>query len=266
MYQIARSPLNIQITVEGKPLPIYTRQDGAFFVEALPGKEFIIEVYNSGFSRVEVLASVDGLNTLEKEEANWEKPGMVIPGYQTWKNRGWRLSDKEVSTFKFEEDKSKSVASKVGKTKNTGIIGLALFREKSFFTLDSPFFPNPYAPYSSTGSPLIGGVQINTRGVGGSSGYTKSSSSYHVNESSEEITSRGINISAPDVATGAGEIVKDKIGTTSWQRASVTPDFVIQIQYRTRQTLVEMGLISEEPVAFVNLQDDHATGYANLLK
>lgn len=116
-----------------------------------PGARYTIGIENHGAHRLEVVASVDGLDVLDGSEADFGKRGYVVNPYTSFAIEGWRTSDDTVAAFRFA-DTSQSYAAQTGKPRNIGVIGVALFREAGtddheLIRRDSADpFPNRYAP------------------------------------------------------------------------------------------------------------------------
>jgi len=237
-----RDDVLITVHVDGKPVPIYLAPDGMPFIEGMPGKPYAIYIENKTSGRLEILASVDGMNTLKKEPANWRSNrGMVVDGRSTWRNLGWRLNDNEVAEFKFA-DMEASIAARAGEPQNIGVIGIATFSEKSYMR---PISDSGYSPKSFGGAR---GMSMNSMGS-----MKGGDATMDWMESSRE---RSV-----DIGTGAGEQRHDAVGRTSFTRATDRPASIIEIQYRTRPTLERLGLLRTYPQAFAGEEE---TGYREL--
>lgn len=269
MHQIThlrRNNLVISIHVDGKAVPFYLRADGTPFVEGIPGKSYEIHTENLTSGRIEILASVDGRNTLKQEEADWHNStGMIVNGYQTWKNKGWRLDDEHVAEFTFSDPEG-AVASKAGAPQNIGVIGFAIFKEKRTYRSTNDSMMKSTRSRGIGGSGLLGGGPSPIGEISFNSGPTMSSGGGATMDWMDMERERSIEASPAraDIGTGAGDTKFDKVGRTEWTRDSLNPIEVIEVQYRTRSTLEKMGLLHpEEPHAFANKPDD--TGYKHLL-
>ncbi|MDC0668726.1 hypothetical protein [Nannocystis radixulma] len=115
------------------------------------GARYTIGVENHSPQRLEVVASVDGLDVLDGEEADFHKRGYVVAPYTSFAIEGWRTSDDTVAAFRFS-DTDAGYAAQMGKPRNIGVIGVAFFREAGrvhddIFRRDTADpFPNRYAP------------------------------------------------------------------------------------------------------------------------
>ena len=112
----------------GAPLPAVERA-GRTTVVGRRGQRYAIEVYNQSSARVEVVASVDGLDVLDGGPASYQDGGYVLGPWQTYRIEGFRQSLREVAAFRFG-DVSESYAATTGDAANVGVIGLAFFAER----------------------------------------------------------------------------------------------------------------------------------------
>lgn len=115
------------------------------------GARYSIGIENHGADRLEVVASVDGLDVLDGGEADFGKRGYIVAPYTSFAIDGWRTSDATVAAFRFS-DTDQAYAAQTGKPRNVGVIGVAFFREAGadrddLLRRDSADpFPNRYAP------------------------------------------------------------------------------------------------------------------------
>lgn len=103
---------------------------GKRFVIGKKGEEYSIVVKNKAHSRLEFLISVDGLNVLNGKEASYKQRGYVVEPGKTLVVKGYRTSRNEVAAFKFSGLNDSVTNQLHGKTRNVGVIGLAVFPEK----------------------------------------------------------------------------------------------------------------------------------------
>lgn len=147
-----QGPLRISLLGEhGGALP--GRQVGSeVYAVAGAGERYMIGVENSTPDRYEILASVDGLDVVDGQEAGYNKRGYVVDPYTSFVIEGWRTSDQTVAAFRFSEIED-SYAARTGKARNIGVVGVAFFQEMA--PLDTQElqrrdsadpFPNRYAP------------------------------------------------------------------------------------------------------------------------
>ena len=107
--------------------PHYYR--GEYWVAGRPGANYAVEIHNRLGERVLAVTSVDGVNVVSGETANWNQTGYVLNPEETYQITGWRKSDTEVAAFTFT-DSPNSYAELTGRPANVGVIGVAIFRER----------------------------------------------------------------------------------------------------------------------------------------
>jgi hypothetical protein len=122
-YQFA-----VDILVNGRPLEEYYAR-GRSYVEASPGAEYEVRIYNPLPQRVAVALSVDGLNSIDARRTSaWNASKWVIEPYGTIHVGGWQMSSERARRFYFTNERD-SYAAKLGQTSNLGVISAVFFRE-----------------------------------------------------------------------------------------------------------------------------------------
>src|SRR5690606_17943060 len=112
----------------GQPLPrlqVASRD----YVVGEHGQRYVIEVRNRTSERLEVVATVDGLDVVDGETGSFEKRGYVIHPFATLTIDGFRRSMDTVAAFRFGSV-SNSYAAMKGKARNVGVVGVAFFHER----------------------------------------------------------------------------------------------------------------------------------------
>ncbi len=106
--------------------------DGKVFVAGRAGSVYELNVRNLLSQRIEVINTVDGMNTLKEEEGDLEESlGLVFSPLSTHPFTGWRISDHETRQFVFGSPAGSVADQAVHSTENTGVIGFAAYREVS---------------------------------------------------------------------------------------------------------------------------------------
>jgi hypothetical protein len=126
-----RSPYEVELVADdGRTLDTYSR-GGRFYVLGQHGTRYSIRVKNPTAQRVEAVISVDGLDVIDGEDANFTgKRGYVVPPYGDLVVDGFRTSTTQVAAFRFSAV-ADSYAERKGKGRNVGVIGVAIFAEKA---------------------------------------------------------------------------------------------------------------------------------------
>jgi len=123
------------------------RHDGKLYVVGTPGDRYAVELKSIRGERVLNVLSVDGVNVVTGETAATLQSGYVIDGGQSHAVNGWRKSMDGVAQFVFTA-LPESYAARTGRPDNVGVIGVAVYREKSV-----PVQPNAVAPYAPSVAP-----------------------------------------------------------------------------------------------------------------
>jgi len=100
------------------------------FVIGERGSRYEVVLKNDSRRRVEVVVSVDGLDTLDGEPASVKKRGYVLAPRETLAVDGFRTSDGSVAAFRFINVGDTYAQRRYGDTGNVGVIGLAVFAER----------------------------------------------------------------------------------------------------------------------------------------
>jgi hypothetical protein len=98
------------------------------------GSRYEVVVKNESRKRLEVVLSVDGLDSLDGESANFKKRGYVLGPRETLCVDGFRTSDGTVAAFRFTNVGDSYAQRRHQQTGNVGVIGLAVFGERLFGT------------------------------------------------------------------------------------------------------------------------------------
>jgi hypothetical protein len=123
-------PVTIAITRGGsRSLTGYRSADGNFVVGD-DGDRYEILVRNKSYERVEVVVSVDGLDVMDGKGASTRKRGYIVPPRGKVVIDGWRRSNYNVEAFRFSTVADSAAARGTGSSRNVGVIGAAVFREK----------------------------------------------------------------------------------------------------------------------------------------
>lgn len=184
--------IDVRVLVNGRPAKEYSHK-GLTLIESKHGSNYTIKIKNDNGYRIMAVVSVDGLDVLTGKPAENSKKGYIVDSYSSTVIKGYRLSDKDSAAFVFLK-KGKSYSTSVtGDTRNTGVIGVRVFKEKESPVkiveriIETtkyvpqpypvvPYYPpyyNPWNPYWVTYSTGISG---GTCTIGTSAGVIASSS------------------------------------------------------------------------------------------
>jgi hypothetical protein len=122
--------------------------DGKLYVAGEPRTRYGLRFSNHTGERVLVVASVDGVNIITGETANYNEHGYVLYPWQTTDVNGWRKSETAIADFQFAP-LSRSYAARTGRPDDVGVIGIAVFRERA------PLLQGPSATTADRPAPNI---------------------------------------------------------------------------------------------------------------
>ena len=228
--------------VENRTLPVY-RHDGRYYVVGRPGNEYQVRVSNRTGTDILTVVSVDGVNAVSGETADWSQTGYVLGRHQSYDIKGWRKSEQRVAAFFFTEHQN-SYAARTGRPDNVGVIGVAVFRKKAEPEArieqyrrwhDAPASgPREDSSYSAPDGAL----------AGAGSARSAESAAGPRHAPSPQATQK-----SPVLGTGHGRSESSHVTYTNFERATDHPAQVIAIHYNTYANLVAMGVIRAPRVA-----------------
>lgn len=99
-------------------------------VRAREGKTYSIIIENVSKARIEIVASVDGLDVLDGKPASYAKRGYIIEPGKTLEIKGFRTATNAVAAFEFSSVGNSYANLRHGNTRNVGVIGIAAFVER----------------------------------------------------------------------------------------------------------------------------------------
>ena len=243
---------------ENRTLPIHTH-NGRYYVVGKPGNEYQVRVANRGRGEILSVISVDGVNAVSGDTANWNQTGYVLGSYQAFDIRGWRKSMDRTAAFYFTQHQN-SYAARTGRPENVGVIGVAVFRKKYEppVRIDPPVRPWPRprseSPFPSSGNDASGTAESRAAPAQDSERADSSPapSAAPRDNMAESAKSAGTMSRAPQrsgpLGTGHGRSEESHITYTSFERATSAPAEVITIHYDTHENLVAQGVITSPTV------------------
>ncbi|MET3653371.1 hypothetical protein [Dyella japonica] len=219
--------LSVYDRTSQRELPVY-RHDGRYYVAGQPGHRYQIQLRSQHGGRVLGVLSVDGVNVLSGDTADWSQTGYVLQAYEGTDILGWRKSLSEVADFVFA-DASRSYAARTDRPANVGVIGIALFLPRRMIRP----LPMP-GPISALPEPIANAPDAQ-------SSQPAPAADAAMAESAARATAKTLD-SGP-IGTGHGERETSVVSYTDFERASSTPNETITLYYDTRERLVAQGVI-----------------------
>lgn len=209
---------------EGRVLPVY-RHAGRYYVAGAPGHEYEVRMRNRTGADLLAVVSVDGVNVVSGETADWSQTGYVLGPRASYAIGGWRKSLERVATFFFTRHEN-AYATRTGRPDNVGVIGVALFRPRAA----------PLARlHRERAQPAVPADSAPEAGEGPSA-RAESAAPAAADMASAPSAERKIG-------TGHGRSQVSRVTHAEFTRASDTPDEVIAIHYDTYRNLVAQGVI-----------------------
>jgi len=211
----------------GQPLRVW-RHSGRLFVAGRPGGRYSLRVTNSSGGRVLVVMSVDGVNVLTGETANYGQPGYVFDPFQSYDVSGWRKSDTEVAAFTFSALPN-SYAARTGRPFDVGVIGIAAFKERAV---------TPAAPPAAISRPRShdnSDTEISELVVGGSRTAPAPAPAEEVVVTAQKREEK--------LGTAHGARERSEVTSVAFERATRYPQLIRRIEYDTYANLVASGVI-----------------------
>lgn len=237
----------------GETLPVYQHR-GEHWVAGRPGARYAVALRNATHGRVLGVVSVDGVNVVSGETAAWHQTGYVLSPGQRYEITGWRKSDAEVAAFHFTAAPA-SYAARTGRPAQVGVIGVAVFREKTPPpVIAPPPIPEPYSQSYPSRERLSDAESVtdfkNRAEAAGASADSSSDSSASAMAREAAPASRRMAPAspAPRLGTGHGEREGSWVGHTTFERRSERPDELIRIRYDSRENLIAMGILPTTPM------------------
>ena len=221
--------------------PIY--HEGEWWIAGRPGARYGVTIANLNGRRTLNVISIDGVNAMSGDTAAWNQTGYVLGPYQRTEIDGWRKNANQVAAFEFTALPD-SYAARTGRAAYVGIIGIAMFNERtprplrqsnvqqrssrpSEAPIDRP------APQPSP-SPLP--VPPQADGVA-------SSRMSQPDDRAEEAKPAGAPLQRERLGTGHGAIEESSIVQVAFERARRQPDEIVTINYDRRENLVARGIL-----------------------
>ncbi|MFC4763714.1 hypothetical protein [Dyella koreensis] len=206
-----------------RSLPVY-QHHGRYYIAGEPGHRYQVSLRNRSGDDVLAVLSVDAVNAISGETAQWSQTGYVLDAYAGTDVLGWRKSLTHVADFVFA-DFDQSYAVRTGRPDNVGVIGVAVFRRQPMPV------PMPMARAADRMESAPAAAEANAPAPAA--------------KQTQALTARAKS-DAP-LGTGHGEREYSAVNYVDFKRASDTPDEVITLYYDTWEHLVAQGVVPATP-------------------
>lgn len=139
-------------------LKSYAAGNQRFFVGE-SGDRYQVYLKNLTDRRLEVVVSVDGLDVLDGDPASTKKRGYLLNPRGSLTIEGFRRSDSKVASFRFGSVSDSYAEKKHGRSRNVGVIGVAVWTEDG----EDPFSSRPHDIWErKTADPFPGSTRYAT--------------------------------------------------------------------------------------------------------
>lgn len=206
----------------GRLLPVH-EHEGRLYVAGEPRHQYELRIRNRSGGRVLAITSVDGVNVVSGQTAAEHQSGYVVNAQDSVRIDGWRKSLDEVATFYFTR-LADSYAARTGRPHDVGVIGVALFRERSRCC-----FPLHEQLSRDEARAPAEAPEASRQASGAASGAD---------------VERGRR-SESKLGTGHGHRESSPAQYVDFERASTTPNETIVIYYDSRKNLLAQGVLPE---------------------
>ena len=237
---------------DGMALPVYAR-NGRNYLVGTPGHEYAVRIRNCTGGRVVVVTSVDGVNVVSGETAAPTQSGYVLDPWGSVEIAGWRKSMDRTAAFYFT-DLGDSYAARTGRPQNVGVVGVAVFQEKTQPVAWQDFRKRLGAargldaPASSEAKPAA--AASTARQVGATDSVAQAvpaAPRERAELAADDSRARDALESAPKtlgkLGTGHGRNEDSHATSVAFERATDAPAETISVQYDRRENLVAMGVL-----------------------
>ena len=236
---------------DGTSLPVYGK-DGRRYVVGVPGHEYAVRIRNCTGERILAVTSVDGVNVVTGETASPDQSGYVIGAWESVEIAGWRKSFERTAAFYFT-DLGDSYAGRTGRPANVGVIGVAVFREKSPPIVYRPREDRIASSRDAASERKSNAADAQPASPPASAPLDAASGVYNAapsarQEAAAESSSGAVGKAmraapASPLGTGHGRSETSYAQRVNFERATAYASETVTIQYDRRDNLIAMGVI-----------------------
>lgn len=217
----------------GSTLQTYWHE-GRTYIAGTPGHRYAIRLHNRSGARILAVLSVDGVNAISGEDASPDQSGYVLGPYGSTTIDGWRKSLSQIAEFNFTA-LSNSYAARTGRPQNVGVIGVAVFREKSPRPLRREKLARQAptaAPSTDAAPPEPATMRAQAKASNAPTGRAAGALDRDDGMPAEE-----------SLGTGHGRRAASYASYTSFERATSQPQEIDSIWYDSYRDLAARGII-----------------------
>jgi hypothetical protein len=221
---------------QNRTLPVYIHE-GRHYVAGQPGNEYEIRLRNRQRADILTVVSVDGVDVITGETADWQQSGYVLGAQQGFGVKGWRKSLERTAAFYFTALPD-SYAARTGRPGHVGVIGVAVFRKK----------PEPVVQHAPPRLARSAEAEAPAPSAMADERSARDAASGAAATARAEAPASAAQKSAR-LGTGHGRSETSVVTYTEFERASAAPAEIITIYYDSYRNLVAQGVIRAPSLA-----------------
>lgn len=225
--------MTIYDRAQNRLLPVYVHE-GRHYVVGHPGNEYEIRLRNRQRADILTVVSVDGVDVITGDIADWQQSGYVLGPQQGFGVKGWRKTLERTAAFYFTALPD-SYAARTGRPDHVGVIGVAVFRKKPEPVVLHT--PSRLARSADAEVPAPSAMADDRSAVNGAGAASRA-----------EAPATAVQKQAR-LGTGHGRSETSVVTYTEFERATATPVEIITIYYDSYRNLVAQGVIREPSLA-----------------
>ncbi len=235
----------------GSPIRTFERY-GRTYVLGDEGQRYRIRVRNHSGERIEAVISVDGRDVLDGQNAATSKAGYLVAAHGEVAIDGFRLSNRDVATFRFSPV-ADSYAAQMGNDRNVGVIGVAIFRERRVVYRPQPTrrpnYPDNYGNYDEEyGRRESKSEKQAPAGAPADSAAPRSEGAKAGAVTRDAPPRERAQVDRPGLGTAFGERRESRVVQVDFARNSPNhPDAILALNYNDRPGLIALGIDLRPP-------------------
>lgn len=250
-WRLPRPVPSYSVTLEdeyGSPLPSF-RVEGRTFVLGERGERYAVRVHNPTAERVEAVVSIDGRDSVSGRVGDYRtQRGYVIPPYGSVRVDGFRRSLDAVAAFRFSSPRD-SYSAQRGTPENVGVIGVAVFRERSRVAArEAPIArdePRPFPRRAESESRSEPDSRSKGSAERGARDGARPPSAAPAKRSQSSRSGDSARDDVNNLGTEYGETRDSSVVEVSFQRRTNAPDRLFTLRYDDAEGLERRGVILE---------------------
>lgn len=231
----------------GSPIRTFERY-GRTYVLGDEGQRYKIRVRNHSNERIEAVISVDGRDVLDGQNAATSKAGYLVGAHGEIAIDGFRLSNRDVATFRFSPV-ADSYAAQMGNDRNVGVIGVAIFRERRVVYRPAPV-RRPNYPDNDEEDYGRRDSKAEKQAPAGASADSSAprSEGAKAGAVARDAPRERAQVDRPGLGTAFGERRESRVVQVDFARNSpYHPDAVLALNYNDRLGLMALGIDLRPP-------------------